>query len=71
MKPENLLFKDKTHTQLTIADFGEAGSFADALFTTYCGTPDYMAPEVIKGKTHQNDSVYLIYLIRNSIRFEM
>jgi serine/threonine protein kinase len=49
IKPENLLFSDKTMTTLKIADFGESKTFIDNQLQTYCGTSDYMAPEIVKG----------------------
>jgi len=49
LKPENLLYKTKAHDVIKIADFGESKSFREGSLTTYCGTPDYMAPEIIKG----------------------
>ncbi|KAI9104092.1 kinase-like domain-containing protein [Phlyctochytrium arcticum] len=56
IKPENLLFKTKnTLSDLVIADFGlskimDPEKF-DGLMTT-CGTPGYMAPEIIQKKGH-------------------
>ncbi|KAI9006181.1 kinase-like domain-containing protein [Gaertneriomyces semiglobifer] len=56
IKPENLLFKSKQSlSDLVIADFGlskimDPDKF-DGLMTT-CGTPGYMAPEVIQKKGH-------------------
>ncbi|KNC97017.1 CAMK/CAMK1 protein kinase [Spizellomyces punctatus DAOM BR117] len=56
IKPENLLFKTKESlSDLVIADFGlskimDPDKF-DSLMTT-CGTPGYMAPEVIQKKGH-------------------
>lgn len=49
IKPENLLFSDKSMTTLKIADFGESKTFVDNQLQTYCGTSDYMAPEIVKG----------------------
>lgn len=49
IKPENLLFSDDTHTQLKLVDFGEAKSTKKGPLNDYVGTPDYMAPEVVKG----------------------
>lgn len=48
LKPENLLLDDKGY--LKIADLG----LAKKTLRTYtvCGTPDYMAPEVLQGKGH-------------------
>jgi len=47
LKPENLLLhKDN----LKISDFGLSGiSNSDTLLTTVCGTPHYVAPEVLSG----------------------
>eukprot|EP01126_Amoeba_proteus_P054861 TRINITY_DN6770_c0_g1_i8.p1 TRINITY_DN6770_c0_g1~~TRINITY_DN6770_c0_g1_i8.p1 ORF type:complete len:797 (+),score=195.13 TRINITY_DN6770_c0_g1_i8:77-2392(+) len=53
LKPENLLFKDKTYTTLKIVDFGESTKCEDNFnLSTYCGTPDYMAPEILKGEKY-------------------
>uniref|UniRef100_A0A6B2L3E5 non-specific serine/threonine protein kinase n=1 Tax=Arcella intermedia TaxID=1963864 RepID=A0A6B2L3E5_9EUKA len=49
LKPENLLFKEKDFKVIKIADFGESKKFSGKNLNTYCGTPDYMAPEIIKG----------------------
>ena len=48
LKPENLLLDDRGY--LKIADLG----LAKKTLRTYtvCGTPDYMAPEVLQGKGH-------------------
>merc|ERR1712036_95427 len=53
MKPENILLDSKGHICLT--DFG----LAKNIFTepekkshTFCGTPEYLAPEVVEGKGH-------------------
>ncbi|KAL2917609.1 Calcium/calmodulin-dependent protein kinase type I [Polyrhizophydium stewartii] len=56
IKPENLLFKTKDDTsELMIADFGLSkvvdSDRIDALRTT-CGTPGYMAPEVLRKSGH-------------------
>jgi cGMP-dependent protein kinase len=49
MKPENLLLDDRGYCK--IADFGLAKFVIGKTFTT-CGTPDYFAPEVLKGIGH-------------------
>ncbi|KAJ3216033.1 hypothetical protein HDU67_009993 [Dinochytrium kinnereticum] len=56
IKPENLLFRSKDSlSELVIADFGLSKIMDpetyDGLMTT-CGTPGYMAPEVIKKTGH-------------------
>jgi serine/threonine protein kinase len=48
IKAENILFfKDR----LKIADFGWS-SMKDKVRTTFCGTPDYLAPEMILERGH-------------------
>jgi len=48
IKPENILISDKG---LKIADFGWS-STQEVLRNTYCGTPDYLSPEMILGSGH-------------------
>nr|CCD13451.1 unnamed protein product [Trypanosoma congolense IL3000] len=49
LKPENLLLDGKGHVKMT--DFGFAKKVPDRTFTL-CGTPEYLAPEVIQSKGH-------------------
>jgi calcium/calmodulin-dependent protein kinase I len=55
LKPENLLFKNNDKKIIKIADFGESKSFKEGSLTTYCGTPDYMAPEIIRGDPYSSE----------------
>jgi len=51
LKPENLLFgtKDLDDATIKISDFGLARYISnDHLATTTCGTPGYVAPEILK-----------------------
>lgn len=51
LKPENLLLKSKdSDSDMCLADFGFA-AFAptDKSLTTQCGTPGYVAPEILSG----------------------
>ncbi|KAJ3074028.1 camp-dependent protein kinase catalytic subunit [Podochytrium sp. JEL0797] len=48
LKPENLLISSSGHIKIT--DFGFAKQIKDDQTWTLCGTPDYLAPEIIKAK---------------------
>mmetsp|Transcript_71732 Transcript_71732/g.202891 ORF Transcript_71732/g.202891 Transcript_71732/m.202891 type:complete len:121 (-) Transcript_71732:25-387(-) len=53
LKPENLLLTSKTDdADIKVADFGfakhVAGADADHALDTQCGTPGYVAPEILK-----------------------
>jgi len=48
IKPENILM---SKNEIKLADLGFA-SFCNNLRSTFCGTPDYIAPEMIKGEKY-------------------
>lgn len=52
LKPENLLYETKEESSIIkISDFGLARFLPQDVFaTTACGTPGYVAPEVLMGK---------------------
>lgn len=55
IKPENLLFstKDPATAIIKVSDFGLARFVeGDALATTTCGTPGYVAPEILSEKPY-------------------
>ena len=47
LKPENLLISKDGHVKIT--DFGFAKKIGNGKTYTLCGTPEYLAPEIIKG----------------------
>merc|ERR1712117_17145 len=49
LKPENLVLDDRGYLKVT--DFGFAKVVKDKTFTL-CGTPDYLAPEIVTGQGH-------------------
>lgn len=50
LKPENLLYESKEPGSIIkISDFGLARFINNEVMTTMCGTPGFVAPEIIKG----------------------
>jgi len=51
LKPENILLDKCGH--IAITDFGLSKQLGDnGTTTTFCGTPEYLAPEILMGKGH-------------------
>jgi calcium/calmodulin-dependent protein kinase I len=56
IKPENLLFssKDQATATVKVSDFGLARYVAgDTFATTTCGTPGYVAPEILAERPYK------------------
>ena len=60
LKPENLLLD--RHGHLKITDFGFAKEVPDITWTL-CGTPDYLAPEVVASKGYNRSVDWYIILL--------
>jgi len=55
LKPENILMDDVGYVYLT--DFGMAKFLKkDTLAMSFCGTPEYLAPEIITGEGHAKEA---------------
>jgi serine/threonine protein kinase len=55
LKPENILMDDEGYLQL--ADFGMAKHLkGDEKAMSFCGTPEYLSPEIITGEGHNKSS---------------
>lgn len=55
LKPENILLDEAGHLRLTdfgLAKGGVTGSGAEGGTKTFCGTPEYLAPEILENKGH-------------------
>jgi len=66
LKPENLLLSDESeNAHIKIADFGLSKMMdAQAVLQTACGTPGYVAPEVLMGEGyHQEVDIWSIGVV--------
>jgi serine/threonine protein kinase len=52
LKPENILLDERGYIKITDLGFAKRLTHADARTFTLCGTPDYLAPEMINGTGH-------------------
>jgi calcium/calmodulin-dependent protein kinase I len=57
IKPENLLFSQKKDGIIKVSDFGLARILPEDKFaTTTCGTPGYVAPEIVDEKPYKEQA---------------
>ena len=59
MQPENLLLDAKGHMKITDLGFAKMVT-GDKRTYTLCGTPDYLAPEIILNKVSQRKAHQLL-----------
>ena len=52
LKPENMLFRDDTNDSLTIIDFGLSSTTKFGKLKMKCGSPGYVAPEILNNHTY-------------------
>ena len=52
LKPENVLLDSDGHIKLTDFGLSKQGVVGNRNTYTFCGTPEYLAPEIVKGKGH-------------------
>lgn len=73
LKPDNLLLDENYN--LRVADFGMSGMLVgtklDGKMTTYCGTLDYMAPEILAKKDSGYEGIKVDYFAAAKILFIM
>lgn len=65
IKPENVMFDDKSQRKVTLVDFGFMTRVSEfKLLFTRCGTPGYVAPEVLADKSYNEKiDVYSLGII--------
>ena len=57
LKPENIIFNDRSYEKITLVDFGLMTKTAEYRFLfTRCGTPGYVAPEVLDDKPYDTSA---------------
>mmetsp|Transcript_9613 Transcript_9613/g.17557 ORF Transcript_9613/g.17557 Transcript_9613/m.17557 type:complete len:160 (+) Transcript_9613:509-988(+) len=52
LKPENVLLDNEGHVRLTDFGLSKDSLQGNTLTHTFCGTPEYLAPEVIQGQPY-------------------
>lgn len=52
LKPENVILDSEGHIKLTDFGLSKLAVGGDKLTYTFCGTPEYLAPEIVKGVGH-------------------
>jgi len=77
LKPENLLYANKSPGSIIkISDFGLARFITEDIMLTQCGTPGYVAPEIIEGLGYDKNIDYwslgvILYIMYNCTHSSM
>jgi len=53
LKPENILLDAEGHVRLTDFGLAKENMAKGVKATTFCGTPEYLAPEIVEGVGHE------------------
>ena len=61
LKPENILFVQPNRSAIKVVDFGFAKVVHGRTYTL-CGTPEYLAPELVLGKGHDKGTPCCVWL---------
>jgi serine/threonine protein kinase len=54
LKPENVILDSEGHLKLTDFGLSKLQASSDQRTYTFCGTPEYLAPEIVKGAGHNH-----------------
>ena len=54
LKPENVILDSEGHLKLTDFGLSKLEITGDKMTYTFCGTPEYLAPEIVKGSGHNH-----------------
>ena len=71
LKLDNVLLDQDGHVKLTDYGMCKEGLRPEDKTSTFCGTPNYIAPEIIKGDDYGTWHVFFIFyaLIHNSVYY--
>ena len=67
LKPENILVDSKGHLKLTDFGLSKIKKNENEVAYTFCGTPEYLAPEVVLGQGHGKYVDYWSFVSKLSI----